>query len=304
MVCRRDVGWFRPELPPTTSEPNRGIGSANVKRALVKLPSRRTLDFKETDSRSFCNFLRGLRPPVSLLLHSRKFTLQAKLKNVKPHQRDSNQGRSAYRADALTTAPWCYSHPQRRKHDISQLDCTYLQPHTTQVGLRPQTIVGSATFLVKLPSRRTLDFKETDSRSFCNFLRGLRPPCLASFTLPKIHFASKLKNVKPHQRDSNQGPSAYRADALTTAPWCYSHPQRSKHDISQLDCTYLQPHTTQVGLRPQTIVGSATFLVKLPSRRTLDFKETDSRSFCNFLRGLRPPVSLPLHSRKFTYRPS
>ena len=33
MVCRRDVGWFRPELPPTTSEPNRGIGSANVKRA-------------------------------------------------------------------------------------------------------------------------------------------------------------------------------------------------------------------------------------------------------------------------------
>ena len=34
MVCRRDVGWFRPELPPTASEPNRGIGSANVKRAL------------------------------------------------------------------------------------------------------------------------------------------------------------------------------------------------------------------------------------------------------------------------------
>ena len=33
-VCRRDVGWFRPELPPTTSEPNRGIGSANVKRAM------------------------------------------------------------------------------------------------------------------------------------------------------------------------------------------------------------------------------------------------------------------------------
>ena len=34
MVCRRDVGWFRPELPPTASEPNRGIGSAKVKRAL------------------------------------------------------------------------------------------------------------------------------------------------------------------------------------------------------------------------------------------------------------------------------
>ena len=35
MVCRRDVGWFRPELPPTASEANRGIGSANVKRALA-----------------------------------------------------------------------------------------------------------------------------------------------------------------------------------------------------------------------------------------------------------------------------
>ena len=103
---------------------------------------------------------RGLRPPVSLLLHSRKFTLQAKLKNVKPHHRDSNQGPSACRADALTTAPWCCSHSQRRKHDIFLLACTYLQPHTTQVGLRPQTIVGSATFLVKLPSRRTLDLKK------------------------------------------------------------------------------------------------------------------------------------------------
>ena len=30
-----------------------------------------------------CYYLRGLRPPVSLLLHSRKFTLQAKLKNYK-----------------------------------------------------------------------------------------------------------------------------------------------------------------------------------------------------------------------------
>ena len=72
------------------------------------------------------------------------------------------------------------------------------------------------------------------------------------------------KNVKPRHRDSNQGPSAYRADALTTALWCSSHTQRHKHDISQT-------HTTQVGLRPQTIVGSATFLVKLPSWRTLDW---------------------------------
>ena len=189
-------------------------------------------------------FLRGLRPPVSLLLHSRKFTFQAKLKNVKPHHRDSNQGPSAYWADALTTAPWCCSHQQRRKHDISQLACTYLQPHTTQVGLRPQTIVGSATFLVKLPSRRTLDFKETDSRSFCNFLRGLRPPVSLLLHSRNFTLQAKLKNVKPHHRDSNQGPSAYRADALTTAPWCCSHQQRRKHDISQLACTYLQPHTT------------------------------------------------------------
>ena len=34
MGCRRDVGWFGPDLPPITSEANRGIGSANVKRAL------------------------------------------------------------------------------------------------------------------------------------------------------------------------------------------------------------------------------------------------------------------------------
>ena len=39
---------------------------------------------------------------MSRFLHSRKFTLQAKLKNVKPHHRDSNQGPSAYGADALT----------------------------------------------------------------------------------------------------------------------------------------------------------------------------------------------------------
>ena len=126
-------------------------------------------------------------------LHSRKFTLQAKLKNVKPHHRDSNQGPSAYRADALTTAPWCCSHPQRRKHDIFQLACTYLQPHTTQVDLRPQTIVGSATFLVKLPSRRTLDFKETDTRSFCNFKR-FETTCLAYLHSRKFTLQAKLKN--------------------------------------------------------------------------------------------------------------
>ena len=34
MGSRRDVEWFCPDLPPTTSEANRGVGSANVKRAL------------------------------------------------------------------------------------------------------------------------------------------------------------------------------------------------------------------------------------------------------------------------------
>ena len=33
MRSRRDVQWFCPDLPPTTSETNRGDGSANVKRA-------------------------------------------------------------------------------------------------------------------------------------------------------------------------------------------------------------------------------------------------------------------------------
>ena len=37
MGCRHDVGWFRPDLPPITSEANRGIGSANMKRALYTL---------------------------------------------------------------------------------------------------------------------------------------------------------------------------------------------------------------------------------------------------------------------------
>ena len=37
MGPRRDVGWFRPDLPSTTSEADRGIGSANVKRASVTI---------------------------------------------------------------------------------------------------------------------------------------------------------------------------------------------------------------------------------------------------------------------------
>ena len=86
-----------------------------------------------------------------------KYTLQVKLKNVQPYHWDSNHGLSAHRVDELTTALWCSSHPQRRNHDISSTCLHLLATHTTQVGFRPQTIVGSATFLVKLPSWRTLD---------------------------------------------------------------------------------------------------------------------------------------------------
>ena len=37
MGPRRDVGWCRPDLPSTTTEANRGIESANVKRASVTI---------------------------------------------------------------------------------------------------------------------------------------------------------------------------------------------------------------------------------------------------------------------------
>ena len=96
------------------------------------------------DFRSSMYMYRVLRPCVSLYTPE-NYTLQAKLKNVKPHHRDSNQGPSAYRADVLTAALWCSSHPQRRKHDIS-LTCFHLLATLTtctQVGLWPQTIVGS-----------------------------------------------------------------------------------------------------------------------------------------------------------------
>ena len=35
------------------------------------------------------------------------------------------------------------SHPQQRKHDISPTCLHFLATHTTQVGLRPQAIVGA-----------------------------------------------------------------------------------------------------------------------------------------------------------------
>ena len=87
-------------------------------------------------------------------LHSRKFTLQAKLEKCQAAPLEFEP--SAYRADALTTALWCSSHPQQRKHDISPTCLHLLATHTSQVGLRPQTVVGSATSLVRLPSWRAL----------------------------------------------------------------------------------------------------------------------------------------------------
>ena len=84
--------------------------------------------------------LRGLRPCVSLIYTPDNSLSKPNWKNVKLHHRDSNQGHSAYWADALTTAVWCSSYPQRRKHEISPTCLHLLATHTTQLYLRPQTI--------------------------------------------------------------------------------------------------------------------------------------------------------------------
>ena len=78
-----------------------------------------------------------------------KTTLQAKLEKCQAAPPGFEPGSSAYRADALVAALWCSFYPQRRKHDISPT-CLHLLTIHTQVGPRPQTIVGSATFLVQL----------------------------------------------------------------------------------------------------------------------------------------------------------
>ena len=44
---------------------------------------------------------------------------------------------------------------QQQQHDISPTSLHLMATHTTQVGLRQQIIVGSATTFVKLPSWRT-----------------------------------------------------------------------------------------------------------------------------------------------------
>ena len=81
------------------------------------------------------------------------------------------------------------------------------------------------------------------------------------------------KKVKSHHRDLNKEPSAYRAVALTAALWYSFHPQRCKYDISPTCLHLLATHTNSVGPRPHTIMGSATFLVKMPSWQTLDGRE-------------------------------
>ena len=67
---------------------------------------------------------------------------------------------------------------------------------TTQVGLRPQTIVGSAAFLVKLPSWRTLDWKKLTLGAFVIF-KGFETTCLAYLHSRKFTLQAKLKNAKP-----------------------------------------------------------------------------------------------------------
>ena len=63
-------------------------------------------------------------------------------------------------ADGRNGARWCSSRNQRRKHDISTTSLHMLATHNIQVGLRPHTKLGRATFLGKLPSWRTLDLEK------------------------------------------------------------------------------------------------------------------------------------------------
>ena len=180
--------------------------------------------------------------------------------------------------------------------------CTHLPITAQSLSLQSQ-IVYNCDLIPLLPIRRSFfgSFLRTCAKMWrCSYLilRGLRP-CVSLFYIPEIHFCKpSWKNVKPHHRDLNQGPSAYLADALTTALWCSSHPQQRKHGISPTCLHLLATHTTQVGLRPQTIVGSATCLVELPSWRTLDERtwlaETEARHV----------VSNPLKFQKKTSRVS
>ena len=57
-------------------------------------------------------------------------------------------------------------------------------------------------------------------------------PCTVSNLICILMWVLFGKNVKPHLRDSNQVPSAYREDALTVVLQCSSCPQRCHYYIS------------------------------------------------------------------------
>ena len=47
--------------------------------------------------------------------------------------------------------------------------------------------------------------------------KGILGPYVSLFHYANHTLQAKLENVKPHYRDPDQGPSAYRADVLTAA---------------------------------------------------------------------------------------
>ena len=96
---------------------------------------------------------------------------------------------------------------------------------------------------------------------------------MSCLILPKTTLCTpSWKNVKPHHRDSNQGPSAYRVDAL----WRSSHPQRHQHDISPTCLHILRstgishhssgPSATTICQAKKIIISNRFFLCMHPSR--------------------------------------
>ena len=132
-VLWRDCGMFNAECNPTLWYLSVVKGLWDVQcgvQSYAMIPQEKTICraitivtiiksfwMKETDSQSGWLW-RIVRPRVSLN-NTRKTTLcKPSGENVKPLYQDLNQ-RPAYRADLLTAAPWCCSHPQRRRHGIS-----------------------------------------------------------------------------------------------------------------------------------------------------------------------------------------
>ena len=62
----------------------------------------------------------------------------------------------------------------------------------------------------------TCRLKETDFRSFVTS-KGVRDRASRFYTTENVLCKESWKDVKPHHRNSNQGFSAYQANALTTA---------------------------------------------------------------------------------------